>query len=224
MKRILILNVTCAMIFAMSLRCSSVVAQTTTRYAVDAKYKNAYVHQKQKTYDGTGGCSWTSYVLAAAAIIRGKGNLNYPDKAGGYDAKIQHCFDWCNVKDNQVSGSGRTGIATIESYCKKVDQNAGYPIQCVLQAFDKSNHQDAAERMVQHINSYHTPFLFIGAANGIGHYLICWTIDWSGSPATSIVYYTDTAYASNDNNFREANLETFLSNNVMDYINFLFLY
>jgi hypothetical protein len=203
------------------------------RYAVNNKYKLKYVHQKQKTYDGSGGCSWTNYVLATAAIVRAKQEerkeeLTYPDKAGGYDNKIQHCFNWC--KDRSSTKEGRSLITLIESYCKEQDQDKGnYPIKCELVVFRKAdvNYQVVAERMLAHISKNQTPFLFIGAVGETAHYLTCWTIDWEGSPEKSTIYYTDTVYGDVGNaNFRSMNLKTFLATTTKgtSNLNFLFLY
>lgn len=186
-------------------------------YGVDSKYKNAYKHQKQINYNGKGGCSWTNYVLCASSIIRGKGN-NYPDKAGGYDNKIQHCVDWCF----QYSLSNPTGITTIENYCLKVDKNAGYPINCNRIAVDPSKTDDAVDKMLSHISNHHSPFIYISSHGGVGHYLILWSIYWRTSIYDSDVWYTDTLDSTGE--FKSMSLSEMFDSNVMIKYNFLFLY
>lgn len=182
---------------------------STGLYGVNQDYKNAYYHLQQNA----GECSWTNYVLTAASIIRGKGNLNYPYAAGGYPQKISHCKSWCN---------NSSLITDIEDYCKDVDKNAGYPINCTRKAINKNYDLTAAYEMLNHISNYHSPFLYIGSSNNIGHYFTVWSIYWGGSLSTSDVWYTNTL--SSNGTFYSMNLQSFLDLNVMNYHNMLFLY
>jgi hypothetical protein len=67
-----------------------------TEYCYVAQiYKNAYKHLKQVS----GECSWTSYVLTAAAVARANGS-NYPynlanPEAANYRSKITHARESC---------------------------------------------------------------------------------------------------------------------------------
>ncbi|MDR0282308.1 MAG: hypothetical protein LBI53_03110 [Candidatus Peribacteria bacterium] len=181
-------------------------------YQAQTAYKNAYYHVKQKT----GECSWTNYVIAAAAVIRGKGNTVYPYGAGSYENKVQHCKNWTN---------SNTAITSIESYCKQVDIVAGYPINCTRKAVSLKT--DAADEMLSHISSKGTPFLYVGGVGGIGHYFTVWSIYWGGDIYNSDVYYTNTLDAPASTfagQVKSQNLNTFLSSNVNNYHNLLFLY
>ena len=184
-------------------------------YRIDDIYKESYVHKLQ----GKSECSWTNYVLAASAIIRAKGDFTYPDNAGGYGQKIDHCKAWCW---NNPTSLGPTGITTIEKYCREVDQSAGYPISCERRAFSKNNYTGAVEAMLSHLSTRRTPFLYIGAVQGYGHYFTIWNITWNGSLNSSSVWYTNTLDEAGS--FTQENLGSFMRKNVMKNHNMLFLW
>jgi hypothetical protein len=182
-------------------------------YRIDDIYKESYVHKLQ----GEGECSWTNYVLAASAIIRAKGDFSYPDNAGGYRQKIAHCKAWCQ---NHPTSLGSTGITTIEQYCRKVDQSAGYSISCERKACSEAG--EAVAEMLSHLSIRKTPFLYIGAWYGIGHYYTIWNITWNGSLNSSSIWYTNTLDEAGS--FTQENLGSFMRKNVMNNHNMLFLW
>lgn len=177
------------------------------RYRVADMYKNAYVHVVQKT----GECSWTNYVLAAASVIRAHGDYNYPDKAGGYESKIQHCKDWC----------GTTAMSKINSYVTEVDGKS-YNISTKHHFTPDRNYTKAAEIMLAHLQNNQTPLIYITSVNRIGHYVIIWSIDWYGSIENSTVWYTDTLKSGKE--FYPINFKELLRLNVNNNHNILTFY
>jgi len=139
--------------------------------------------------------------------------MNYPNNAGGYRNKIAHCKSWCN---------NDSYITKLQNYCNYVDKNAGYPISCTRKAINKNYDLSAAYTMLNHISAHHSPFIYIGSVNNVGHYYIVWSIYWGGSLANSDVWYTNTL--SNNGTFYSMNLQSFLDLNIMNYHNILFLY
>lgn len=186
----------------------------TKLYEVDDAYKNAYQHYKQKPK----ACSRTSYVLAVAAIVRGKGNLDYP-RNSNYLAKINHI--WQTYQS--------TAMSKLDQYCKNYDAKK-YPIVSWHRTAEGTDRLAAIEMILDHRKHNSTPFLYIGSIGGIGHYFIIWDINWTGDASSSTVWYTDVnqspvggsrSYADNVNT---KSLNDLLNLNVNSNFNFLFLY
>lgn len=184
-----------------------------TTYTVDQDYKDEYRHYKQ----ASGACSWTSYVLAAAAIVRGKGDYAYPYN-GSYTNKIDHVKVTCNYS---------TYMSSIAWYCQNYD-NPTYSISCWHRT--ASTQSGALDIILDHRAYNDTPFLYIGSVSGIGHYLIIWDVAWTGNTSTSTVWYTDVNQDPVNNhrlyeyNVRTTNIQALLNQNVNTYYNFLCLY
>ncbi len=184
-------------------------------YEVNQRYKDEYQHYKQKAKE----CSWTSYVLAAAAIVRGKGDYNYPFNSNYY-GKISHVKSSC----------GNSSLITkLDWYCKKYDAPK-YAIASWYRRVGKNDKDGAVDIMLDHRAYNDTPFLYIGSVGTTGHYFIIWDIDWTGDKATSTVYYTDVnqnivngsrSYADNVNSM---SIDALLNLNIMNNYNFLCLY
>lgn len=183
-------------------------------YYVSSAYKNAYQHYQQPTSQS---CSWTSYVLAVASIVRGKGDYSYPYN-GSYLNKIDHVRTTCN--NSKL-------ISKLAWYCQNYD-NPTYNISRWLRT--SSTYNGALDIILDHRAYNDTPFLYIGSVGSIGHYLIIWDVDWTGNTTTSTVWYTDVNQnivnnsRSYSNNVLTTTIDALLSQNVMTYYNFLCLY
>ena len=155
-----------------------------TEYYVAQKYKNAYRHVKQ----GHNECSWTSYVLAAAAVARADGSSYPNDKSypeiDDYKSKIAH-----------AKRNSSYYITSIESYSKRFDMPKYSTIKIRREAYN--SYSDAVVCFLgERQRGNQKPCIFISSApsqNGgkIGHYLILWDVMWNGDPATSFVNVTD---------------------------------
>ncbi len=159
-------------------------------YRSQSKFKYAYEHLQQKT----GECSWTAYVCAVAAIRRGNGlpyEANYP--------KVTRVRNAC---------SNSSYITKIEWFARNYDARTTY-----LTA--PTNQFQAVKNMINHLETYQSPFLIIGKVSGISHYRTIFTIDWNGSVYNSTVYYTDTLHPKESNidyQFKAMNFASFLAN------------
>ncbi|WP_338793342.1 hypothetical protein [Bernardetia sp. MNP-M8] len=159
-------------------------------YRSQSKFKYAYQHLKQKP----GECSWTSYVCAVAAIRRGNGlsyEVNYP--------KVTRVRNACN---------NSSYITKIKWFAENYDDRSTYLTAPTSQF-------QAVKNMINHLDTYQSPFLIIGKVSGISHYRTVWSINWQGSIYNSTVYYTDTLNPteSNINNqFKPINFAAFLAN------------
>lgn len=188
---------------------------TEQTYEVNQSYKDAYQHYKQRPKE----CSWTSYVLATAAVVRGKGNYSYPYN-GNYYGKISHVKSSCGSSN---------AITKLDWYCKKYDVPK-YSITCWHRYVGKSDRDGAIDIILDHRAYNDTPFLYIGSVGTVGHYYIIWDIDWTGNEATSTVYYTDVNQdivndsRSYDDNVRSMSMGKLLNLNTMNNYNFLCLY
>lgn len=141
-------------------------------FRTDQVYKNNYIHLQQKS----GECSWTSYVLCAGAIAKGKGysyDVNYN--------KITTVKNWC----------GNSYIERLRDYAQQVDNTFLGNTYLSKESKTSSGRFSTIKQMLNTINLYKSPFLAIITSNGIGHYVVVWSIDWKQSETNSIVYYTD---------------------------------
>jgi len=137
-------------------------------------YKNKYVHIKQYSRE----CSWTSYVLAAAAIINGDlGYYYYPVT----HTKITSVKNWC----------GSSYIERLEKYANQVDNNYFWSTYLCKEAKTSTGRFNMIKKMLDHLYVYQKPFIAIITHNGIGHYVVVWDIDWKCGGTGSTVYYTD---------------------------------
>ncbi|MDR3124702.1 MAG: hypothetical protein LBU10_02325 [Endomicrobium sp.] len=194
---------------------------TTTEYCyVAAIYKNAYKHLKQLS----GECSWTSYTLTAAAVARGNGS-NYPNNIANpveanYRSKITHVRTMC---------VDTSYIWKLEWYGQNVDHPAYSTISPYLvvreaNEFDNAVYAFLAERRINQ-----KPCIFLGSKGGIGHFYILWDLEWNGTAASSVVYYTDpdsgstTSFSSYNDRKNYMSLSSMLSTKLSgNKYNFLF--
>lgn len=172
-------------------------------FSVDYKYKTSYQHKLMNYINGFGKCSWTSYVIAAACIIKGNCNwCSYPVN----DTKVNQVMNKCV----QYAGSYADGaaITNIKWYC----QNQDY---LKLSCYQKSTYNNSSGRfeaikfMLDHLLAKHSPFLVISTSGTKGHYLIVHAINWKCGGTGSTVYYTDClSIASGNNTSYSSNIKT----------------
>lgn len=177
------------------------------------RYKNSYQHMKQRpmSVSGYGECSWTSYVIAAACIIKGNCSpCSYPVS----NAKVADVKATCVQHANGSIPNGAL-ITNLKWYCNTYDSQR---LICTTEAKTTSERFIAIKLMLSHLNTYHTPFLVISTSGGYGHYLIVHAINWKVGGTGSTIYYTDcTNIASNTtyiSNIKTMNFTTFLNNMV----------
>jgi|GEM_PF-1363111 hypothetical protein len=190
-------------------------------YEVDDAYKNAYQHYLQEK----SACGRTSYVLAVAAIVRGKGNLDYP-RNSNYLAKIHHVAEKTNSS---------TAMSDIDQYCKNFDAKK-YPIASWHRTAGGTDRAAAIEMILDHRTYNSTPFLYLGSMIGvttrklIRHYYIIWDVKWTGDASSSTVWCTNVGRSpvgndrSYDANVEKKSLKDLLDGNLNTNFNFLFLY
>lgn len=190
-------------------------------YEVDDAYKNAYQHYLQEK----SACGRTSYVLAVAAIVRGKGNLDYP-RNSNYLAKIHHVAEQTNSS---------TAMSDIDQYCKNFDAKK-YPIASWHRTAEGTDRSAAIEMILDYRKYNSTPFLYIGSMIGIRtrklirHYYIIWDVKWTGDASSSTVWCTNVGRSpvgndrSYDANVEKKSLKDLLDGNLNTNFNFLFLY
>lgn len=190
-------------------------------YTVDRKYKDAYRHLLQ----GDKECSWTSYVLAAAAVARGESQY-YPSGNAvplvkDYRAKI---------KDAKSKSTNE--IVRIESYSKIYDKGKYNKVKVRREkyyTFDEAVFGFLRERK----NGNNKPCIFITSAPGrnnkrIGHYVILWDIVWGGTAASSYVWITDPldgneySFSSYSGISKYKTVQEVVEANIMQVYNFLY--
>jgi hypothetical protein len=182
------------------------------------EYKAWYQHQKQPNSTS---CSWTSYVNCIGTIVRGaSANMTQ------YTTSISTVKYRCANYYPQVNTYGSNSIMALNWHTGAYD---GSKINYKLQS--TSDRFAAVKYMLAHINTNHTPFVVISKMNNISHYRVVFSIDWKQSETTSMVYYTDCAYASQGNYFanqQSMTLQSFLNlmlnPPVVNYYNMLFMW
>jgi len=185
---------------------SQIPSQMFTTYSY---YKSSYQHLKQEYDPGYGKCSWTSYVIAAACIIKGNCSpCSYPVSYAKVNAVRAACIG------NSTPAYGAQ-ITRLRWYCQNYDY---LRLACTLESKYPSQRFTAVKLMLSHLNSYHSPFLVIStmytSQGAIGHYLIVHAIDWKVGGTGSSIYYTDcNTIASNSSytsNLKSMSFTTFL--------------
>jgi len=137
-------------------------------------YKNKYVHTTQ--YSGE--CSWTSYVLCAAAIINGDlGYYYYPVT----HTKITYVKTWC----------GSSYMERLRDYANIKDNLYFYNVSLCKESKNSTGRFNMTKQMLYHLYLYQKPFISIITSSNIGHYVVVWDIDWVCGGTGSTVYYTD---------------------------------
>jgi len=186
---------------------SQIPSQTFTTYTI---YKSSYQHMKQRplSVSGYGECSWTSYVIAAACIIKANCSpCSYPVS----NAKVAAVKAACVQHANGSIPNGAL-ITNLKWYCNTYDYQR---LICTTESKTQSERFLAIQLMLAHLNSYHSPFLVISTSGGLGHYLIVHTINWNCGGTGSIIYYTDCATIAGNttytSNLKSMNFTTFLN-------------
>ena len=137
-------------------------------------YKDAYIHLHQ--YDKE--CSWTSYVLCAAAIANGDFNgCIYPAthdqitsvKTWCEGPYIDYLRDYAEQKDNEYFSQ--------PFLSKEEDNSAGRFVM--------------VKNMLSHLYVYQKPFIAIITSNNVGHYVVVWDINWKCGGSQSVIYCTE---------------------------------
>ncbi len=194
-------------------------------FSVDYIYKLSYQHKAMNyTSSGFGKCSWTSYVIAAACIIKGNCNwCSYPVNNTKVDQVMNSCVNYAGSYENGAA------ITTIKWYC----QNQDYvKLSCRQKSTSNtsSGRFEAIKWMLDHLLAKQSPFLVISTSGGKGHYLIVHAINWKKGGTGSTVYYTDclnigsnTSYSAN---VKTMDLSSFLNKMVSapSMYNMLFLW
>ena len=171
-------------------------------------------------------CSWTSYVTAIGAIARGNGYSYSSSSSKIYSVKSQ-CMGLASQDQDNA------GLITTLQNCANIYDSKYVYARFVHKYNNSSDRFNAVKEMLNHINTYHTPFLVVSTfykSNGtkVGHYLVVLSIDWKQGGTGSTVYYTDCGYASNgwnlDNNLSSMNFTTFLDRMVDAPINYNILF
>lgn len=138
------------------------------------KYRSKYQHIKQ--YSGE--CSWTSYVLATAAIVNGNlGWYHYPVN----HTKITQIKNWC----------GSSYIERLRDYANQKDYTWFPSVYLCKKSKTSSGRFSMIKQMLYHLLVYQKPFLAIITRNGISHYVVVWNINWKQGGTGSYIYYTD---------------------------------
>jgi len=159
--------------------------------------------------NGFGKCSWTSYVIASACIIKGNWSwYSYPVN----NTKVDQVMNAC-VQNQGGSYLGGAAITTLKWYCNDQDY-------AKLSCYQKSTSNSSSGRftaikyMLDHLYAQHSPFLVIGTSGTKGHYLVVHAINWKRGGTGSTVYYTDCLYMGNSSSYND-NIKT------MDFTSFL---
>lgn len=200
---------------------SQIPSQLFTTYSM---YKNSYQHMKQRplSVTGYGECSWTSYVIAAACIIKANCSpCSYPVSNAKVAAVKTACVQY-------AGGSVPNGalITNLKWYCNTYDYQR---LIATSESKTQSERFLTIKLMLVHLNNYHSPFLVIGTSGGLGHYLIVHAIDWKVGGTGSTVYYTDCSTiglnSTYSSNLKSMNFTTFLDLMVTSTVkyNMLFL-
>lgn len=140
-------------------------------------YKRYYTHMHQP--DNTS-CSWTSYVLCAAAIVNGSWRIYsmYPVTR----SKVYVVKEYC---DNS------TDIDDVKLYPMEVENFYFNGVYRLRQSKNSTGRFTAIKQMINHLYVYRKPFIAIITRSNIGHYVVVWDIDWKCGGGGSTVYYTD---------------------------------
>lgn len=181
----------------------------TTLFTTYAKYKTSYQHMKKEYDPNYGKCSWTSYVIAAACII--KGNCNTCSYPVSY-AKVNSVRSACMSTNSAAYGAQ---ITRLKWYCNTYDYQK---ISCTLESKTTSQRFTAIKLMLNHLYTYNSPFLIIStcytSSGPVGHYLVVHAIDWKTGGTGSTIYYTDCnnigSSSSYYNNIKSMSFTSFL--------------
>ncbi len=156
------------------LNATSATQISSTFFTSKWAYKNKYTHITQ--YSGE--CSWTSYVICAAAIVNGDlGYYSYPVT----HTKITSVKNWC----------GNTYIERLRDYANQKDNAYFGNVYLDKESKNTTGRFAMIKQMLYHLYLYQKPFVVIITNNNIGHYVVVWDIDWVCGGTGSTVYYTD---------------------------------
>ncbi len=145
-------------------------------FAVNPIYKTSYYHYKQP--DNVS-CSWTTYVNCINCIVSANNTFCYPTPISIVRYRCQNYYPG-------VQTNGASHILALEWHVGKYDNSYVY--------YNRKSTEDrwlATKLMLNHINTYRTPFIVRSSMNGVGHYRLIFSIDWKQSESLSMVYYTD---------------------------------
>lgn len=190
-------------------------------FGVNPIYKTYYTHIKQRP----GECSWTSYVICISDIVAANNNFCYP-------TTINTVKNRCVSHANAI-GINEFRIDNLNWYAGAYDASKiGWSL------VSKSSKFAAIKEMLNHINTYRTPFLVVSSIGGTGHYRVVFSIDWKKGESGSTIYYTDCNYPSGASpgvvsnpsfsaNYRSMDLTQFMSTmtgSFASYYNMLFMW